>query len=36
MGIPANILVDPEGNIVARDLRGEDLQDKLAEIFKGK
>ena len=32
-GIPANLLIDPEGNIVARDLRGEDLQKKLAEIF---
>ncbi len=32
--IPANLLIDPEGNIVARDLRGDDLQKKLEEIFK--
>ena len=31
--IPANLLIDPEGKIVARDLRGDDLQAKLAEIF---
>lgn len=33
-GIPANILVDKKGNIVAKNLRGEDLQNKLAELFK--
>ncbi|MGN1228851.1 MAG: redoxin domain-containing protein [Prevotella sp.] len=32
--IPSNILVDGEGKIVASDLRGEELQQKLAEIFK--
>lgn len=32
--IPSNILIDGEGKIVASDLRGEDLQKKLAEIFK--
>ena len=32
--IPDNILVDPEGTIVARGLRGDDLKAKLAEIFK--
>ena len=31
--IPDNILVDPEGTIVARGLRGDDLKAKLAEIF---
>ena len=31
--IPASILVDPEGNVVARNLRGEALGAKLAEIF---
>lgn len=31
--IPASLLVDPDGNIVARDLRGEDLMKKLEEIF---
>ncbi len=34
MSIPANILVDPQGKIVAADLRGEALQQKLAEIYK--
>ena len=33
-GIPASLLVNPEGIIVARDLRGEALGKKLAEIFK--
>lgn len=32
--IPDNLLIDPQGKIVARNLRGEDLQAKLAEIFK--
>ena len=31
--IPASLLVDPEGIIVARDLRGKALGSKLAEIF---
>lgn len=31
--IPASFLLDPEGNIIARDLRGEDLANKLAELF---
>ena len=31
--IPANILVDPTGKIVARDLRGADLTRKLAELL---
>ena len=33
MAIPSNVLLDPEGRIVACDLRGEDLQLKLAEIY---
>ena len=33
-GIPATVLVDQEGTIVARDLRGEDLAKKLDELFK--
>lgn len=33
--IPANFLISPEGVIVAKNLRGEDLQAKLAEIFGG-
>jgi peroxiredoxin len=31
--IPQNILVDPQGKIVAKNLRGPDLQAKLCEIF---
>jgi len=31
--IPANVLLDPQGYIIARNLRGEDLQTKLEEIF---
>lgn len=33
--IPANLLLDKEGKIIARDLRGEDLGTKLEEIFGG-
>lgn len=32
--IPANVLVDPEGKIIDLDLRGEDLQKTLEEIYK--
>jgi peroxiredoxin len=32
-GIPYNILIDPEGNIVGEGLRGEALDSKLHEIF---
>lgn len=31
--IPYTVLIDKEGTIIARDLRGEDLEKKLAEIF---
>lgn len=31
--IPANFLLDPTGKIIARDLRGTDLENKLAEVF---
>lgn len=31
--IPTNFLIDPSGKIVGHNLRGEDLQKKLAEIF---
>lgn len=31
--IPWNILIDPQGNIVAKDLRGEALSKKLSELF---
>lgn len=33
-GIPFNVLVDPEGKIVAENLRGEGLPAKLAEVLK--
>jgi peroxiredoxin len=33
-GIPFNVLVDPQGKIIATDLRGEDLDRKLAEVLK--
>jgi peroxiredoxin len=32
--IPATFLVDPQGKIIARDLRGEELLNKLAELYK--
>lgn len=32
--IPANMLIDPEGKIIARDLRDQYLQQKLKEILK--
>jgi thiol-disulfide isomerase/thioredoxin len=31
--IPDNLLIDPQGKIVARGLRGQALQDKLKEVF---
>lgn len=33
--IPHSVLLDPEGKIVAKNLRGEKLQEKLAEIYGG-
>ncbi|WP_207512167.1 TlpA family protein disulfide reductase [Longitalea luteola] len=32
-GIPYNVLIDPEGNVVGEGLRGEALDSKLHEIF---
>ena len=32
-GIPSNLLVDPDGKIIAKDLRGEALHTKLAELL---
>ena len=32
--IPQNFLIDPQGKIIAKGLRGEDLEKKLGEIFK--
>lgn len=34
MGIPFNMIVDPNGVVVARNLRGEALEKKLQEILK--
>lgn len=33
-GIPATFLVDPKGKIIAKNLRGEELGQKLAEVLK--
>ncbi len=33
-GIPFNVLVDPQGMIIAKELRGADLENKLAEVLK--
>jgi peroxiredoxin len=32
-GIPQNFLLDPNGKIIGKNLRGDDLDDKLAELF---
>ena len=32
-GIPQNFLLDPNGKIIAKNLRGDDLDDKLEELF---
>ncbi|MFX1703944.1 Peroxiredoxin [Chitinophaga ginsengisegetis] len=32
-GIPTNFLIDPQGKIIGRSLRGEDLIKKLAEVI---
>jgi len=34
--IPSNLLVDPQGKIIAKDLRGEELDKKLAETLRDK
>ena len=33
-GIPFNVLIDPQGKIIGKELRGPDLQNKLAELLK--
>jgi peroxiredoxin len=35
-GIPANFLIDPTGKIIAKNIRGEELQTKLAEVLGSK
>ena len=35
VGIPDNYLLNPEGEIIAKDLKGEALEEKLAELFNG-
>jgi peroxiredoxin len=32
-GIPQNFLLDPDGKIIAKNLRGDDLENKLEELF---
>jgi hypothetical protein len=32
-GIPFNVLLDPKGVVVAKNLRGDELQQKLAQIL---
>jgi peroxiredoxin len=34
MSIPANVLLDKDGKIIAKNLRGNDLEAKLAELLK--
>lgn len=33
-GIPFNVLIDPQGKIIAQQLRGESLENKLKEVLK--
>ncbi|MDQ6756660.1 MAG: AhpC/TSA family protein [Bacteroidota bacterium] len=33
-GIPFNVLIDPAGKIIAKELRGPDLENKLHEVLK--
>ncbi len=33
-GIPFNVLIDPNGIIIAKELRGSALQDKLRSVLK--
>lgn len=33
-GIPFNVLIDPQGKVIAQSLRGEDLENKLKEVLK--
>jgi hypothetical protein len=31
--IPSNFLIDPNGKIIARDLRGQDLENELEQVL---
>ncbi len=31
--IPQNLLIDPQGKIIAKNLRGEELEEKMNELF---
>lgn len=33
-GIPFNVLIDPQGNVIAQGLRGRDLEQKLSEVLR--
>ena len=32
--IPFNVLVDPQGKIIAKELRGDDLENRLQQVLK--
>ena len=34
--IPQNLLLDPEGKIIAKNIRGEELEQKVSEVVDGK
>ncbi len=34
--IPANVLINPDGKIIAKDIKGKDLRNKLAELLDSK
>ena len=34
--VPQNFLIDPQGKVIAKNLRGEELQAKLAQLFTAK
>jgi alkyl hydroperoxide reductase subunit AhpC len=36
LGVPNSFLIDPEGNVIARNLHGGELGKKLDELYKTK
>jgi len=34
LGVPNSFLIDPEGNVIARNLHGQELEKKLGELYK--